>query len=1227
MDLEGLQSLTLLKGIVADGGKGNVIIELNGCELDVILEGVVADGGNVCACTHAEGGQSRTTLEGSIANGDLTSCGSTGALNIDQSQRVAVLECVGTDAQRRIAGAVHGNGLEVRTTGKGVAAHMIDVSGDHNGGDVGIAAEDVISDAADTYGSLKHTGNSLGNVENGESGRVCIAEEILHGGVDGTTLLYQDGGQGRQGVQHAHVCVKGGDASGKLQHLDLVQTVESAGMNGHVTLTIRSELDGLQCIAVIECVFSNGGDGLGNDDLGDGGIVECMRTDGVHRHIVHHLGEGVCTGLGSGEDLQVIVTGCCVKVDQRAVVGGVEALVGAVIGLVHLEGLQLGAAVECADTDVTDGIGHGDGLQTGAILECIVRQLGDGNPLVGSGNADLSDGAHLGTSLDRIGTVGQQLEGQHVGCGIKEGIYVQILCEGVGSQAITLFVGDLGALTIGIGVPALEEADIIGHGRGNRQGKGLVEQDGLRGSVLEVVHDLGIHVEDDLVLVGLPVCEQDHGAGAVEHGIGILLTVALCSVRHVVPAVECEAGKGQIARKGHGVTHGQILGDLAHLGTSHIGNGIGVDLHGDPIGALQLGATDLNDVQTGLGQHDLGGGGIVDGHGNAAVDTDLKACASNHGRPVDRVVCVGQSGNQLVVAHGDGSAECGCLAVLDGADRDLIDVTHVQSQTLGLSQIKGGAVDGEGLVSDLDLVGGGAAVGPADDGIVDCEALGSSRSRLVAGGGGGLGGEVTLGDGGYGDGDVTREVSQAEGEIHDLMEGLGVLTDGDLHGVVGGVGHRVPYERITCLIVGQTRYGLQNALVDVNGGDGLGIALSHGGDGEANAALLHGAVAKVVVGRLTVVVIDVIVTGITALDGDEVLLGVSDRIEDQSTVNDRKGGHAVQSLVAEVTDSGIRGILSLVGHGEDLDDVVTCIEFGEVHVLCGGAQRLVVKDGTVGSGNLQLICRSAYHSTPLHRGAGDGDLGGGKLITLRRPYGVEGGVCGQHRILGELGGQLLAVTIHTGEPTVEHVARTLGCHNADESSADGRTIGNSLGTLVARIKVDGVFGSPGDHLRPAGVEHGIGINEGGGEVEGSREAIVGVPAQKHEAVLDGIGRLGGGFAVHDLRIAHHTAAIGVIADGEADFLTEGHDGVAKGQSQGIAVQRGGGGALLILVEVENDLALVDCILTRRIIAGTCESELIAAAERELQFAHLQVVVVDACFRTLGRCVGVRRLTL
>ena len=175
--------------------------------------------------------------------------------------------------------------------------------------------------------------------------------------------------------------------------------------------------------------------------------------------------------------------------------------------------------------------------------------------------------------------------------------------------------------------------------------------------------------------------------------------------------------------------------------------------------------------------------------------------------------------------------------------------------------------------------------------------------------------------------------------------------------------------------------------------------------------------------------------------------------------------------------------------------------------------------------------------------------------------------------------------------------------------------------------MDGVFGSPGDHLSPAGVEHGIGINEGGVKVEGSREALVGVPAQKHEAVLDGISRLGGGFAVHDLRIAHHTAAIGVIADGEADFLTEGHDGVAKGQSQGIAVQSGGGSALLILVEVENDLALVDCILTRRVIAGTCESELIAAAERELQFAHLQVVVVDACFRTLGRCVGVRRLTL
>ena len=1174
VDLKGLQGRTHLKGVVADGQEGCGVVDLYGGELDVVLEGVAADGGNVDACAHAEGGQRAAVTECGITHGDLASGLGAGTLEVDQRQGAAVLECAGTDIQSSIARTFHNEGGQVGAALEGVRTDAIDIGRNHHGGDGGIVTEYVGADTRDDLvgsvglGGSEFTVNGLKDIENGQTGRVCVTEVVIHSGVDRAALLHQDGGQRGQGIQHAHVFIKGSDASGKLQQLDVIQTVERAGVNGHVAFTAGGELNSLQGGAIVEGVLGNGGDGLGNDHLRDGGVVECMRTNGVHRHIVHHLGEGVGAGLRSGEDLQIVVAGGLVKVDQRAVVRAVEALVGAFLGHVHLEGLQLGAVVEGCDADMTDGVGQRDRLQIGAVLERVVRQLGDLDTLIGGGDADLGDGINLGACLNRVGAVGQKLEGQNVGGGIEEGIYVQVIREGVGSQTDTLLVGDLGALTVCVGVPALEEACVVGRGGGNGQVKGLVEYDGLGGTILHVGHDLGIHVEDDLILVSLPVGEQDHRAGAVEHGVGVLLAVALGAVGEVVPAVEGEAAERQITGKGHGIARGQILGDLTRLGAAHVGDGVGVDLHGRPVGAVQIGATNLDDVQPRLGQHDLGGVGVGYDDGLAAVYAHLKARGADDGRPADGIACIGQRGNHLVVTNRNGSAVRGSLAVLDGADRDLIDLSNRRLQTLGLHDVEGVAVYGEGLVPDLYLVGGGAAVGPRKGGLADGEVLGNGGSRLVAGSGGGLGGEVTLGDGSHGDGNVTREVCQAEGQLHDLVEGLGVLAGGDLHGVVSGVGNGVPDEGVLGLVVGQPRHGSQNPLVNENGRHGRGVALCYGGDGEADTALLHGAVTEVVVGGFAVVVVGVAVAGVTALDGEEVALGVLDRVEDQSAVYDRKGGHAVQGLVAEVAGGDLRGILCLVGHGGDLNDVVAFVEQGKVYVLGGGAQGLVVENRAVGSGDLQLVGRSAHHGVPLHRGGRNGDLGRGKLIALGGPYGVKGGVCGQHRILGELGGQLLALTVHTGEPAVEHVALTQGSVDAVELAADGGGVGNCLGALVAKIKADGVFGGAGDHLRPAGVEHGVGVDEGRGEVEGGLETLVGVPTQKHESVLLGIGGLGGGLTVHDLRVVHHTAAVGVIADGEADLLAEGHDSVAKGQSQGVAVQRGGGGALLVLVEVE-----------------------------------------------------------
>ena len=370
-----------------------------------------------------------------------------------------------------------------------------------------------------------------------------------------------------------------------------------------------------------------------------------------------------------------------------------------------------------------------------------------------------------------------------------------------------------------------------------------------------------------------------------------------------------------------------------------------------------------------------------------------------------------------------------------------------------------------------------------------------------------------------------------------------------------------------------------------------------------------------------------IVARVSALDGDEVTLGVLDSVEDQSTVNDRKGGHGIQSLVAEVANGGVGAVLGLVGHGRDLYRVVTRGELGEVDVLGGGAHGLLVENGSVGGGDLQPVGGGTHHGIPLHRGSGDTDLGGGKLGTLGSPDGVEGHVGGQSGFFGKLGGQLVPVTVHAGEPAVEYVALTGRDRQEVELAAHSRLIGQSLCTLVAQHEADGVLGRAGDLFGPAGVEHGVGLNEGGVEVEGGLQLLVGIPAQENTAVLDGVGGLGGGSAVDHVGVLHHAAAVGVIADGEADLLAEGHDGLAKGQNQVVALQRSGGGTLLVLVEVEGDHVFADGILTRRVVAGARQRELIAAAESQLQFPHLQVVVVDTCFHTLGRGSGVRHLAL
>ena len=101
------------------------------------------------------------------------------------------------------------------------------------------------------------------------------------------------------------------------------------------------------------------------------------------------------------------------------------------------------------------------------------------------------------------------------------------------------------------------------------------------------------------------------------------------------------------------------------------------------------------------------------------------------------------------------------------------------------------------------------------------------------------------------------------------------------------------------------------------------------------------------------------------------------------------------------------------------------------------------------------------------------------------PYCVKGGVCVKHRVLCVRIGELVAVLVHTYEPAAELVSESFGGLNAVKLAVYRNDVSKCVSTLVAKVKVNGVFGSAVVLGNPACVYGRIRLNNGCRKIEGS----------------------------------------------------------------------------------------------------------------------------------------------
>ena len=831
---ELLKGYALFEGVSADGLESCGLVNVDRAEERCVLEGAISEGCNVNAGTDGYGGQGAAVLECRSADGDLT-CGLGGRACKLNCLNGRALECGVSDGKSAVSRALDHNGGQVVAAVEGVIADYINVCGNNHGGYRGRVFEEVGADSLYTCGSFELTREGAGDIKDRNTCGVGVAKEVADSRVGGAALFDYDVSKSGQGVEAGHIAVEGSNERGQLEGAYLGQVVECGVVDGNCDLSVICELNGLELRAVIERILGKVRDVLRDHDLGDACAVEGEGTDGGNL-----IGNGILAGLGYGEYFKVMVVGCLIVVKQSAVEGGVELLVRAGSACVNVECLKVVTSVKCADSDVCDGVGEGDGLESVAVLEAVLKDLGNGNAHVGRGDLDLCGAVDLGTCLDTVGSVCLHYVGEQIGLGIEEGIYLDVLCEAVRLDALSVRSCDQLACACGSGVPTLEEADGIILGLSLGKSELGIEDNGLGAAVFNVADHIGIDLKGDVVLIGDPISEEGQACVAVEHGIGKFLTVGRGRAGNVIPAAEGVACVLKVGRQVECIAESNVLGDITGQGSGHIGDLVCGHLKRYPLGIVKIGATYLDGVDSGLGEDNGSGVCALDGEGLAAVYSDLKVLAAENGSPGNGIGLVGQGLVHHEIAEANSGAVSGGLAVCNGAYLCFVNSADGEID-VGILHIEAVGGDSKGLITDLDLILLGTGVRPAEDHAVGGKTRGSGGSGLVAARLCGGGGNVAVGYGSDLDRELAGVVGQREG-IGKYGEGVAAVLVGQLDLVLCGVLNEVPNEGIDSVIVNNSGDGIQLLLIGEDLGDRVGIAVCGGCNGKLDTAVLHGAV-------------------------------------------------------------------------------------------------------------------------------------------------------------------------------------------------------------------------------------------------------------------------------------------------------------------------------------------------------------------------------------------------
>ena len=902
--------------------------------------------------------------------------------------------------------------------------------------------------------------------------------------------------------------------------------------------------------------------------------------------------------------------------NKYAVIRGVEALV-VTLNLVNCDALESCTTGECTGTDKLDSIGNLNVNKSGAISKSVLENGSNLCAVVVLGNGYVLNLVDKLACSYGIGAV--LLKAVLKYAGIVEGISNGVSCKGITLNAVTVFVGKLSTFTCGLGEPT-KEGRVV-RLAGYRYGKYEV---GGEGSVcLSLVGNVGDIVAAGLKLnligLGSPVSVKNYVAGVVEVCNVDLLTVAVCGTGSVVPTVEVIAAVFEGGGKSHDVADSNVLGVVTGERTAYVSNRISVNLKGYPLGAAKVGVLNLDGVDAALGELNLGRGTVY-GDSLAAVNSYEIVGSADNGSPGNSVSGVVKHAVHYKVTHVNSGAERRSSVSSYSLNRNAVVIAGNENN-VAACDIVGVGVSGDSGVTNLNGVRGSAFNSVPGNSVSAYSKTGRScGDNLSEGSSRSIGRVVTIGNGSNLDGKLAGVVSKAEAGLVTNVNLVGVGAVGKLYVVGSSVLNGEPYECIVCSIVGNACNRTKISFVNEGLGYGISIALCGCGNGDLNTTLLHRAVSDGEYGRGTVIKSSVLMSGVAAINGYIVLLSSCNRVINKDTVDNGKLVNHVKSLVCEGSYSSfgiLRGVCSNSGNRYG---VLTCGIVVEVEGVSSSTNVLVSNLSAVSVGDNNVVGYCAAYRFPLNGILSYACLRSDELgRSIVIPNSIESCILVEYKIFGVSIRKLCSILIHTDPPTAEGVTLSLGSCNTVSLLADGRQGLKSGSVGVSEIKGDIIFGRTDSALlRPFCVYRGVRFYGNGIECEGNGACLVCVPSEEDVAFFGRISGLAGCFAVNNSRCIYSASAIHIIADSVIDLLEEVHRrAVCKGNSDILTVNYRSSLAVLISDIVKNQSAFVCNVSTGLVHTGACNSEFIAAAQSEQDFAAGHIVVVNSYFSAFG----------